>query len=169
MDRSGGEKAKVGLLERLPKQIKRIFYWSMSYSIWPIHYVTGCCSPEYMQLFGPRYDLERWGVLPLQSPRQSDTLIFVGNVTRKMMSRALRLYEQMPEPKWVVVIGACAISKGPFFDSYSLVRVKDYMKVDVFIAGCPPKPEAQAFGVLLLRDRILKGEWGEGGGDSKSD
>lgn len=146
-----------GLLEKFPKPIKKMFNWGRSYSIWPIHFVTGCCSPEFMQLFGPRYDLERWGVLPMMSTRQSDTIIFVGNVSRKMMKRALRLYEQMPEPKNVIVIGACATSKGPFPESYSLVRVKDYMKVDIFVAGCPPKPEAQAYGILKLRKRILEG------------
>jgi len=147
-----------GLLERLPDTIKKIFNWGRSFSIWPIHYVTGCCSPEYMQLFGPRYDLERWGVLPMASTRQSDAIIFVGNVTRKMMLRAIRLFEQMPEPKWIIVVGACASSKGPFPESYSLVRVKDYMKVDMYVAGCPPKPEAQAYGILKLREMILKGE-----------
>ena len=162
-----GEKTRYhkGLIERLPKTIRKIFNWSRSYSIWPIHFVTGCCSPEYMQLFGPRYDLERWGVLPMQSVRQSDALIFVGNVSRKMMKRALRLYEQMPEPRYVVVVGACATSKGPFPNSYSLVRVKDYMKVDIFIAGCPPKPEAQAYGILMLRKKILEGEEYGSGGD----
>ena len=151
-------KIEKGLLEKLPDTIKKIFNWGKSYSIWPIHYVTGCCSPEYMQLFGPRYDLERWGVLPMASARQSDAIIFVGNVTRKMMIRAIRLYEQMPEPRYVIVVGACASSKGPFPESYSLVRVKDYLPVDIFVAGCPPKPEAQAYGILKLREMILKGE-----------
>ncbi len=163
-------KVKKGLLDKLPKPIRKIFNWGRSYSIWPVHFVTGCCSPEFMQLFGPRYDLERWGVLPMASTRQSDVMILVGNVTRKMLRRVLRLYEQMPEPKWVVVVGACAISKGPFPESYSLVRVMDYMKVDVFIPGCPPKPEAQAYGILLLRDLILeKVRKNESGGDSKGD
>ncbi len=156
---SGGGQIKEGLLEKLPKPIKKIFDWGRSFSIWPIHYVTGCCSPEYMQLFGPRYDLERWGVLPMASTRQSDAIIFVGNVTRKMMLRAIRLYEQMPEPRFVIVVGACASSKGPFPESYSLVRVKDYMKVDMYIAGCPPKPEAQSYGILKLREKILEGEY----------
>ena len=156
-----------GLVDRLPKTIRKIFDWGRSYSIWPIHFVTGCCSPEYMQLFGPRYDLERWGVLPMQSARQSDALILVGNVSRKMMKRVLRLYEQMPEPKFVVVVGSCAISKGPFTNSYSLVRVKDYMKVDVYIPGCPPKPEAQAYGILKLREKILRGEYVELSRDNK--
>jgi len=158
---SEGGQIKEGLLEKLPKPIKKIFDWGRSFSIWPIHYVTGCCSPEYMQLFGPRYDLERWGVLPMASTRQSDAIIFVGNVTRKMMLRAIRLYEQMPEPRFVIVVGACASSKGPFPESYSLVRVKDYMKVDMYIAGCPPKPEAQAYGILKLREKILQGEYHE--------
>lgn len=158
---SDGDQIKKGLLEKLPKPIKKIFDWGRSFSIWPIHYVTGCCSPEYMQLFGPRYDLERWGVLPMASTRQSDAIIFVGNVTRKMMLRAIRLYEQMPEPRFVIVVGACASSKGPFPESYSLVRVKDYMKVDMYIAGCPPKPEAQAYGILKLREKILQGEYHE--------
>jgi NADH-quinone oxidoreductase subunit B len=155
---SSKPRIEKGLLEKLPDTIKKIFNWGKSYSIWPIHYVTGCCSPEYMQLFGPRYDLERWGVLPMASARQSDAIIFVGNVTRKMMIRAIRLYEQMPEPRYVIVVGACASSKGPFPESYSLVRVKDYLPVDMFVAGCPPKPEAQAYGILKLREMILKGE-----------
>ncbi|RLG62392.1 NADH-quinone oxidoreductase subunit B, partial [Candidatus Geothermarchaeota archaeon] len=70
-------------------------------------------------------------------------------------------YEQMPEPRFVIVVGACASSKGPFPESYSLVRVKDYMKVDMYIAGCPPKPEAQAYGILKLREKILQGEYHE--------
>jgi NADH-quinone oxidoreductase subunit B len=155
---SSKPRIEKGLLEKLPDTIKKIFNWGKSYSIWPIHYVTGCCSPEYMQLFGPRYDLERWGVLPMASARQSDAIIFVGNVTRKMMIRAIRLYEQMPEPRYVIVVGVCASSKGPFPESYSLVRVKDYLPVDMFVAGCPPKPEAQAYGILKLREMILKGE-----------
>ncbi len=152
---SGNGEYQKGLLEKMPKTIRKLYNWGRSFSLWPVHLVTGCCSPEYMQLFGPRYDLERWGVLPLASARQSDVMIFVGNVARKMMIRAKKVYEQMPEPKWVYVVGACASSKGPFPESYSLVRVKDYMKVDMFAAGCPPKPESIHYGFLKLRERVL--------------
>ncbi len=144
-----------GLYRKLPKPIRKIFNWGRSFSIWPIHYVTGCCSPEFMQVCGPRYDMERWGILPMASTRQSDAIFFVGNVTRKMMIRAIRLYEQMPEPRYVVNIGVCTISKGPFYDSYSVVKVEDYLPVDVYISGCPPKPEAILHGALTLRKKIL--------------
>jgi len=154
-----------GILDKLPKPIRRIFEWGRSYSIWAIHYVTGCCSPEFMQVFGPRYDLERWGLLSQPSTRQCDALFFVGNVTRKMIRRAIRLYNQMPEPRYVVNIGICTISKGPFYDSYSVVRVEDYLPVDIYISGCPPKPEAIIYGALLLRKKIL----GEKVGGSKRD
>lgn len=152
-----------GILNKLPKSIRQIFNWGKSFSIWAIHYVTGCCSPEWMQVFGPRYDLERWGLLSVPATRQSDALFFVGNVTRKMMRRALRLYEQMPEPRYVVNVGICTISKGPFYDSYSVVKVDDYLPVDIYISGCPPKPEALIYGSLLLRRKIL----GEKGGTDK--
>jgi NADH-quinone oxidoreductase subunit B len=154
MSRGGFE----GILKKLPEPIRRIFGWGRSFSVWAVHYVTGCCSPEFMQVFGPRYDMERWGFLSAPATRQSDALVFVGNVTRKMMRRALRIYEQMPEPRFVVNIGICPISKGPFYDSYSLVRVSDYLPVDVHIPGCPPKPEAILHGMLLLRKKILSGK-----------
>lgn len=144
-----------GILSKLPKTVRKLISWGRSFSIWPIHYVTGCCSPEFMQVAGPRYDMERWGILPMASTRQSDALFIVGNVTRKMMSRVLRLYEQMPEPRYVVCIGVCSISKGPFYDSYSLVKVDDYLPVDVYISGCPPKPENILYGSLILRRKIL--------------
>lgn len=145
-----------GIYSKLPKPIRRIFNWGRSFSIWPVHFVTGCCSPELMQVAGPRYDMERWGILPMASIRQSDAIFFVGNVSRKMMKRAIRLYQQMPEPRYVVDVGICTISKGPFYDSYSLVRVADYLPVDVMISGCPPKPEAIIYGALLLRKKILE-------------
>ena len=90
--------------------------WARMYSIWPTHFVTGCCSPEFMQVSGARFDMERLGILPFASVRQCDCIMVVGVVSRKMALRVKYLYEQMGEPKYVVAVGACPTGKGPFFD-----------------------------------------------------
>ena len=131
-----------------------ILGWARKYSIWPIHFVTGCCSPEFMQVSGSRYDMERLGILPFASVRQSDCIMVVGIVSRKMALRVKYLYDQMGEPKYVVSIGACPTGKGPFYDSYAAVAVDDYVPVDVYVPGCPPRPEAIIQGMMLLQDKI---------------
>lgn len=128
--------------------------WSRKYSIWPIHFVTGCCSPEFMQVSGSRYDMERLGILPFASVRQCDCIMVFGVVSRKMALRVKYLYDQMGEPKYVVSIGACPTGKGPFYDSYAVVAVDDYVPVDVYVPGCPPRPEAIIQGMMLLQDKI---------------
>jgi NADH-quinone oxidoreductase subunit B len=128
--------------------------WARKYSIWPIHLVTGCCGPEFMQTFGSEYDMERLGVLPFASVRQCDCIMVVGVTSRKMALRVQYLYEQMGEPKYVVAVGACPIGKGPFYDSYTVVPIDEYVPVDVYIPGCPPRPEAIIQGVMLLQEKI---------------
>jgi len=131
--------------------------WARKYSIWPIHLVTGCCSPEFMQVSGSRFDMERLGILPFASVRQCDCIMVVGIVSRKMADRVKYLYEQMGEPKYVVSVGACPTGKGPFHDSYSVVAIDEYVPVDVYIPGCPPRPEAIIHGMMELQTKIRKG------------
>ena len=130
--------------------------WARKYSIWPMHFVTGCCGPEFMQANAAEYDWERLGILPFASVRQCDCIMVVGVVSRKMALRVKYLYEQMGEPKYVVSIGACPTGKGPFYDSYAAVAVDDYVPVDVYIPGCPPRPEALIHGMMLLQEKIKK-------------
>jgi NADH-quinone oxidoreductase subunit B len=132
--------------------------WVRKYSIWPIHLVTGCCSPEFMQVSGSRFDMERLGILPFASVRQCDCIMVVGVVSRKMAERVKYLYEQMGEPKYVVSVGACPTGKGPFYDSYSVVAIDEYVPVDVYIPGCPPRPEAIIHGMMELQAKIKKGK-----------
>ncbi|MHA2066019.1 MAG: NADH-quinone oxidoreductase subunit B [Candidatus Thorarchaeota archaeon] len=131
--------------------------WSHKYSIWPIHLVTGCCSPEFMQVSGSRFDMERLGILPMPSVRQCDCIMVVGIVSRKMAERVKYLYNQMGEPKYVVSVGACPTGKGPFYDSYSVVAIDEYVPVDIYIPGCPPRPEAIIHGMMELQEKIVKG------------
>jgi NADH-quinone oxidoreductase subunit B len=131
--------------------------WARKYSIWPIHLVTGCCSPEFMQVSGSRFDMERLGILPFASVRQCDCIMVVGIVSRKMAMRVKYLHEQMGEPKYVVAVGACPTGKGPFHDSYSVVAIDEYVPVDVYIPGCPPRPEAIIHGMMQLQEKIRKG------------
>jgi NADH-quinone oxidoreductase subunit B len=109
-----------------------------------------------MQCSGSEYDMERLGVLPFASVRQCDCIMVVGVVSRKMALRVKYLYEQMGEPKYVVAVGACPTGKGPFYDSYSAVAIDEYVPVDVYIPGCPPRPEAIIQGMMLLQDKIKK-------------
>lgn len=130
--------------------------WARKYSIWPVHLVTGCCSPEFMQTSGARFDMERLGILPFASVRQCDCIMVVGVVSRKMAERVKYLYEQMGEPKYIVSVGACPTGKGPFHDSYSVVAIDEYVPVDIYIPGCPPRPEAIIHGMMELQKKIRK-------------
>jgi NADH-quinone oxidoreductase subunit B len=109
-----------------------------------------------MQVSGSRFDMERLGVLPFASVRQCDCIMVVGVVSRKMALRVKYLYDQMGDPKYVVAVGACPTGKGPFHDSYAVVAVDDYVPVDIYIPGCPPRPEAIIHGMMLLQEKIKK-------------
>jgi NADH-quinone oxidoreductase subunit B len=109
-----------------------------------------------MQVSGARFDMERLGILPFASVRQCDCIMVVGIVSRKMADRVKYLYEQMGEPKYVVAVGACPTGKGPFYDSYSVVAIDEYVPVDVYIPGCPPRPEAIIHGMMELQEKIKK-------------
>ncbi len=150
-------KGKV-VVGRVADLIEKVLNWSKKSSLWPVHFVNGCCSPELMQVSGPRYDMERFGVLPLPSLRQTDVILVSGIITRKMAKRIKVIYEQMPEPKYVIALGDCAISKGVFYDSYSTLAIDEVVPVDIYVPGCPPRPEAWLEGILILREKIYRGE-----------
>nr|QXO02915.1 NADH-plastoquinone oxidoreductase subunit K [Cheirostylis thailandica] len=132
--------------------------WSRLSSLWPLLYGTSCCFIEFASLIGSRFDFDRYGLVPRSSPRQADLLLTAGTVTMKMAPSLVRLYEQMPEPKYVIAMGACTITGGMFStDSYSTVRgVDKLIPVDVYLPGCPPKPEAIIDAIMKLRKKISR-------------
>jgi NADH-quinone oxidoreductase subunit B len=137
------------------KLIRPMFNWAGRNSLFPLHWGLACCAIEFAAGFGARWDAERFGVVPRSSPRQADLLIVNGTVTWKVAHKLITLYEQMPEPKWVIAMGNCATGGGPFRTAYSVVPgVDKLVPVDVYIAGCPPRPEAMLAGILRLEELI---------------
>ena len=137
------------------KLIRPVFNWAGRNSLFPLHWGLACCAIEFAAAFGARWDAERFGVLPRSSPRQCDLMIVNGTVTWKVAHKLITLYEQMPEPKWVIAMGNCATGGGPFRTAYSVVPgVDKLVPVDVYIAGCPPRPEAMLDGILTLEKLI---------------
>nr|QYB18334.1 NADH dehydrogenase subunit K [Sphaerocarpos texanus] len=130
--------------------------WARLSSLWPLLYGTSCCFIEFASLIGSRFDFDRYGLVPRSSPRQADLIITAGTVTMKMAPSLVRLYEQMPEPKYVIAMGACTITGGMFStDSYTTVRgVDKLIPVDIYLPGCPPKPEAIIDAIIKLRKKI---------------
>ncbi len=133
-----------------------IHNWSRLSSLWPLLYGTACCFIEFAALLGSRFDFDRFGLVPRSSPRQADLLITAGTVTMKMAPALVRLYEQMPEPKYVIAMGACTITGGMFSaDSTTAVRgVDKLIPVDIYLPGCPPRPEAIFDAVIKLRKKV---------------
>lgn len=129
-------------------------------SLWPFGYGTACCAIEgFMHAGGPRFDFDRFGFVPRSSPRQSDLMIVAGPIVKKMVPVIRRLYEQMPEPKWVIAMGACSCSGGLFKDSYTVVQgVDKIVPVEIYVPGCPPRPEGLYFAMLKLREKLIKNE-----------
>ena len=148
----------MGVIDKfgLPKPISSVFNWARSYSLWYFQFGLACCAIEVMAVSGPRHDFMRLGVIPLPaSPRQADFMIVAGTVTDKMAPSVKRLYDQMPEPKYVISMGSCSNSGGPYWDSYSVTKgVDQLIPVDVYVPGCPPRPEALIEGLLKLQQLI---------------
>jgi NAD(P)H-quinone oxidoreductase subunit K len=133
-----------------------LYNWARLSSLWPLLYGTACCFIEFAALIGSRFDFDRFGLVPRSSPRQADLLITAGTITMKYAPILVRLYEQMPEPKYVIAMGACTITGGMFsMDSPTAVRgVDKLIPVDVYIPGCPPRPEAIIDAIVKLRKKI---------------
>jgi NADH-quinone oxidoreductase subunit B len=133
--------------------------WARKYSMFAYPFATACCSQEYFAVAGPRYDLSRFGAeIARFSPRQADVLWVVGTISQRQAPVLARIYEQMMNPKWVIAFGTCA-SSGGFYDNYAtLAGVDKIVPVDVYIPGCPPRPEMVLDGVMLLQDKIARGD-----------
>ncbi len=149
-----GLKAVLGITEDL-------FRWARSSSPWPLTFGLACCAIEMMATAASHNDFDRFGAGVFRaSPRQADLMIVAGTVTYKMAKRVKLLYDQMTHPKYIIAMGSCTLNGGPFYyDSYTVVRgIDQYIPVDVYVPGCPPRPEALLYGLLKLRKMITKGE-----------
>jgi NADH-quinone oxidoreductase subunit B len=139
-----------------PNPLKLVLNWGRRYSLWVFNFGLACCAIEFIAASMGRHDFIRLGVIPFaHGPRQADLMVVSGTVTDKMAPAVRRLYEQMPEPKYVISFGACSNSGGPYWDSYCVTKgVDQIVPVDVYVPGCPPRPEALLQGIVRLQEKI---------------
>jgi NADH-quinone oxidoreductase subunit B len=138
-------------------QLDKLVNWARTGSLWPMTFGLACCAVEMIHAYMSRYDLDRFGIIPRASPRQSDVMIVAGTLTNKMAPALRKVYDQMPEPRWVISMGSCANGGGYYHYSYSVVRGCDrVVPVDVYVPGCPPTAEALVYGIMLLQKKIRR-------------
>ena len=147
--RANGTNVVVGVLDD-------VINWGRSNSLWPLTFATSCCGIEFMSVGAARYDMARFGFeVARVSPRQADFIMVAGTIVHKMAPVLKRLYDQMAEPKYVIAVGGCAVSGGPFKNSYHVLNgVGEILPVDVYIPGCPPRPEAMLYGMMQLQRKV---------------
>jgi len=140
-------------------RVDALLNWAKKYSLFQFPFVTACCGMEFMALAGPRFDMARFGAeAPRFSPRQADLLWVVGTISQRQAPALRRIYEQMADPKWVLAFGTCA-SSGGFYDNYTTVAgIDKIIPCDIYVPGCPPRPEGVIDGILLLQDKIARGD-----------
>ncbi|GIJ84871.1 hypothetical protein Asppvi_003722 [Aspergillus pseudoviridinutans] len=147
----------AGKLHHILTTTDSLINWARQGSFWPLSFGLACCGVEMMAASMPRYDQDRQGIIFRASPRQSDVMIVAGTVTNKMAPALRQLYDQMPDPKWVISMGSCANGGGYYHHSYSVVRGVDRLvPVDIYVPGCPPTPEALLYGILQLKRKISR-------------
>ena len=156
MDHDQFERIKTGESGIIVSKLDDLLNWARLSSLWPMGFGLACCAIEFMSTASSAYDLDRFGVIPRNSPRQSDVMIVSGTVTFKMADRIKRLYEQMAEPRYVISMGSCANCGGPYWEhGYHVLKGVDrVIPVDVYVPGCPPRPEALIGGFLKLQEKI---------------
>ncbi len=159
-----GLEKKLSNMGVITTTLEQAVAWSRNYAMWPMLFGLACCAIEMMAAEASDYDMSRFGMeLMRPSPRQSDLMIVAGRVSRKMSTVLRRLYDQMPEPKWVLSMGDCA-SCGGVFNNYAVVQgVDEIVPVDVYVAGCPPRPEALIHGILTLQEKVKTLKFSETG------
>lgn len=156
--------SEVGRLqETAPHPMRLVLNWGRRYSLWVFNFGLACCAIEFIAASMARHDFIRLGVIPMaHGPRQADLMVVSGTVTDKMAPAVRRLWEQMPEPKYVISFGACSNSGGPYWDSYCVTKgVDQVVPVDVYVPGCPPRPEALLQGIVKLQEKIAGENLGE--------